>query len=125
AGPRPVTRPSRPSRRKRRRSVNEPRQHRALHRRELQAHADGVGRPRGCHHDPMMQLVSIQVGRPRTISPTGDGELWDREWETAYWKDPVEGPVMLGSLNVEGDGQADTNGHGGPDQAALCYSADH
>jgi MOSC domain-containing protein YiiM len=32
---------------------------------------------------------------------------------------------MLRSLNVEGDRVADANGHGGLDQAALCYSADH
>jgi MOSC domain-containing protein YiiM len=73
----------------------------------------------------MMHLVSIQVGRPRTVAPSGDGQPWDRQWTTAFWKDPVEGPVMLGLLSVEGDGVADTNGHGGPDQAALCYSADH
>jgi MOSC domain-containing protein YiiM len=73
----------------------------------------------------MMQLVSIQVGRPRTIAASGDGQPWDREWETAFWKDPVEGPAALRSLHVEGDAVADRNGHGGPDQAALCYSADH
>jgi MOSC domain-containing protein YiiM len=73
----------------------------------------------------MMQLVSIQVGRPRTIPPTGDGQPWDREWKTAFWKDPVEGPVALGSLSLEGDGVADTDDHGGLDQAALSYSADH
>lgn len=73
----------------------------------------------------MMQLVSIQVGLPRTISPTGDGFPWDTEWTTAFWKDPVEGPVALTSLSLEGDGVADTEGHGGLDQAVLCYSADH
>jgi MOSC domain-containing protein YiiM len=73
----------------------------------------------------MMQLVSVQVGRPRTIAPTGDGQPWDRDWETAFWKEPVEGPVALTLLNVEGDGVADINGHGGPDQAVLCYSAGH
>ena len=73
----------------------------------------------------MMKLVSIQVGRPRTIAASGDGQPWDREWETAFWKDPVVGPVALRSLHVDGDAVAETNGHGGPDQAALCYSADH
>jgi MOSC domain-containing protein YiiM len=73
----------------------------------------------------MMKLASVQVGRPRTIPGTGDGRPWDREWTTAFWKDPVIGQVMLETLNLDGDGQADVNGHGGPDQAALCYSADH
>jgi MOSC domain-containing protein YiiM len=73
----------------------------------------------------MMKLASVQVGRPRTIPRTGDGQPWDRAWTTAFWKDPVAGPVMLRTLNLDGDGQADRYGHGGPDQAALCYSADH
>jgi MOSC domain-containing protein YiiM len=73
----------------------------------------------------MMRLVSIQVGRPRTTAASADGQPWDREWVTAFWKDPVDGPIALRSLDVEGDTVADTNGHGGPDQAALCYSADH
>lgn len=73
----------------------------------------------------MMHLASVQVGLPRTVPPTGDGQPWDREWRTAFWKEPVEGPVMLGQLNLEGDRQGDTKGHGGPDQVALCYSADH
>jgi MOSC domain-containing protein YiiM len=73
----------------------------------------------------MMKLASIQVGQPRNIPPTGDGEPWDREWRTAFWKDRVDGAVMLRTLNVDGDGQGDLRGHGGPDQAALCYSADH
>ena len=72
-----------------------------------------------------MQLVSIQVGRPRTVPPTGDGQPWDREWRTAFWKHPVQGPVILGRTNVEGDAQADLDVHGGADQAVLCYSADH
>ena len=72
-----------------------------------------------------MKIVSIQVGRPRTVPPTGDGQPWDREWRTAFWKEAVQGPVMLRATNLEGDGQADLDVHGGPDQAVLCYSADH
>jgi MOSC domain-containing protein YiiM len=77
------------------------------------------------HHGLMMKLASVQVGRPRTVPRTGDGQPWDREWRTAFWKDPVDGPVMLLTLNLDGDGHADLEGHGGPDQAALCYSAEH
>jgi MOSC domain-containing protein YiiM len=32
---------------------------------------------------------------------------------------------MLRRLNLDGDRQADLRHHGGPDQAVLCYSADH
>jgi MOSC domain-containing protein YiiM len=73
----------------------------------------------------MMKLVSVQVGTSRSVPPTGDGQPWDRTWETAFWKEPVRGPVMVRFLNLEGDGQAATGIHGGRDQAALCYSADH
>jgi MOSC domain-containing protein YiiM len=73
----------------------------------------------------MMKLVSVQVGTARTIPPTGDGKPWDRTWETAFWKEPVRGPVMLRFLNLDGDRQAAATIHGGKDQAALCYSADH
>jgi MOSC domain-containing protein YiiM len=73
----------------------------------------------------MMKLVSVQVGTPRSVPPTGDGQPWDRTWETAFWKEQVQGPVMLRFLNVEGDRQAAVGIHGGKDQAALCYSADH
>ncbi len=73
----------------------------------------------------MMKLVSVQVGTPRSVTPTGDGQPWDRTWETAFWKEQVQGPVMLRFLNLEGDRQAAVGIHGGKDQAALCYSADH
>ena len=32
---------------------------------------------------------------------------------------------MLRRLNLDGDRQADLKNHGGPDQAVLCYSAEH
>src|ERR1700694_620620 len=73
----------------------------------------------------MMKLVSVQVGTPRSVPPTGDGQPWDRRWETAFWKEQVQGPVMLRFLNLEGDRQAAVGIHGGKDQAALCYSPDH
>jgi MOSC domain-containing protein YiiM len=70
-------------------------------------------------------LVSIQVGRPTTHayqSPT-DGK--PREWTTAFFKEPVAGPVWAGCTNLAGDSQADLENHGGVDKAVLAYSADH
>ena len=72
-----------------------------------------------------MQLASIQVGRPRALPATGDGQPWDRTWRTAFRKEPVSGPAWLGAANLAGDRQADLRVHGGPDQAVLCYSAEH
>lgn len=44
---------------------------------------------------------------------------------TAIFKDPVEGPVRVGPLGLEGDAQADTRFHGGPKMALLAYSGTH
>lgn len=49
----------------------------------------------------------------------------DRPWTTGFFKEPVAGAVRLGRTNLEGDGQADTVHHGGPDKAVLAYSAEH
>jgi len=44
---------------------------------------------------------------------------------TGFYKAPVEGPVVIGKINIAGDGQADLFNHGGADKAVLAYSADH
>lgn len=70
-------------------------------------------------------LESVQVGKPvtRTFSTFQDEE--SHTWTSGIRKQPVLGPVRLGSTNLEGDGQADLVHHGGPDRAVLFYSADH
>jgi MOSC domain-containing protein YiiM len=66
-----------------------------------------------------MQLVSINVGRPREV------RYRDRVVATAIWKQPVDGPVRVGRLNLEGDGQADLTVHGGVDKAVYAYPVEH
>ncbi|HEX4391066.1 MAG TPA: MOSC and FAD-binding oxidoreductase domain-containing protein [Mycobacterium sp.] len=66
----------------------------------------------------MARLVSVNVGKPRDISWNG------RTVYTGAWKDPVDGPRMVRQLGMEGDGQGDTNGHGGPNRAVLVYQLD-
>lgn len=66
-------------------------------------------------------LVSIQVGLP-AIYP--DGPRGER-WRTAFFKQPIRGPVRVQATGLEGDGQADLAVHGGVDKAVLAYSADH
>jgi len=64
-------------------------------------------------------IISIQTGKPHTYSD-------DRgTWETAFRKQPVSGPVFVRKLGIEGDSQANTKHHGGPDKAVLLYSAAH
>src|SRR5262249_47371619 len=55
----------------------------------------------------------------------GAADPLEQPWTSAYYKDPVTGPVKLGRLGLEGDQQADRRVHGGPDMAVLAYSIDH
>jgi MOSC domain-containing protein YiiM len=71
-----------------------------------------------------MRLISIQVGTPRIFGDEG-GFRPDRSWSSAILKEPVEGPVWLGELNLAGDRQDDLQVHGGPDQSILGYAAAH
>ena len=45
-----------------------------------------------------------------------------REVQTGIFKEPVEGPVAVGSLGLDGDVQADRRVHGGEDQAVYAYA---
>lgn len=66
-----------------------------------------------------MELLSINIGMPRPV------ELGGEMITTGICKTPVAGPVMLSVDGLEGDGVGNTKHHGGPDQAALAYAADH
>ena len=66
-----------------------------------------------------MKIVSLNVGRPRIV-------VWDgRPVSTGIYKTPVRGRVMLRTLNLDGDRQADLTVHGGPTKAAYVYPAEH
>jgi MOSC domain-containing protein YiiM len=66
-----------------------------------------------------MQLISVNVGMPREV-PWHDITI-----STGIYKKPVVGDVIVGKLNLAGDGQADLTVHGGPDKAAYAYPAEH
>jgi len=66
-----------------------------------------------------MKLLSLNVGRPRDIE--WDGSIIS----TGIYKDPVDGPLMLRTLNLDGDGQADLTVHGGVTKAAYLYPFEH
>jgi MOSC domain-containing protein YiiM len=70
-------------------------------------------------------LVSIQVGQPQTLGRSDATDLMDREWTTGFFKQTVSGPVALRRTNLDGDGQADLENHGGPDKAVNVYPAEH
>jgi MOSC domain-containing protein YiiM len=66
-----------------------------------------------------MQVISVNVGQPRQVAWRG------KQISTAIFKEPVQGSVRVGSLNLDGDGQADLKVHGGVDQAVYLYPAEH
>ena len=63
----------------------------------------------------MPKLLSINVGLPREIAWQG------KVVRTAIWKRPVTGRVFARRLNLDGDGQADLQGHGGEIRAVMVY----
>ncbi|HTU75666.1 MAG TPA: MOSC and FAD-binding oxidoreductase domain-containing protein [Trebonia sp.] len=63
------------------------------------------------------KLLSVNVGMPKDVSWQG------RTVRTGAWKHPVDGPVMVRRLNIDGDGQGDLAGHGGEMRAVLVYQA--
>jgi MOSC domain-containing protein YiiM len=66
-----------------------------------------------------MRLISICVGRPRTVDWKG------KPVTTGFFKEPVRGRVRVRSLNLEGDQQADLTVHGGIEKAVYAYPKEH
>jgi MOSC domain-containing protein YiiM len=62
-------------------------------------------------------VISVQVGG---IAPLGADGV-----PSGFVKRPVAGPVTVGTLNLDGDRQADLRVHGGPEKAVYAYAADH
>jgi MOSC domain-containing protein YiiM len=63
-----------------------------------------------------MEVISVNVGRVGTVRARG------RDIRTAIFKEPVEGPVAVRQLGLEGDHQADRRYHGGMEQAVYAYA---
>jgi MOSC domain-containing protein YiiM len=66
-----------------------------------------------------MKLLSVNVSLPREV-PHGRKTV-----STGIFKEPVEGRIVLRKTNLDGDGQADLENHGGIDQAAYAYSIEN
>jgi len=67
----------------------------------------------------MMKVISVNVGLPGLL-PAGD-----RIVMSGIVKKPVAGPVLVRTLNLDGDGQADLSVHGGVDKAVYAYPSEH
>src|SRR5688572_8916291 len=66
-----------------------------------------------------MRLISVNVGLPRVVTLKGDPV------STGIFKEPVAERVMLRTLNIDGDRQADLSVHGGPSKAVYAYPSEH
>ena len=66
-----------------------------------------------------MKLLSVNVSKPREIIHNGKPVM------TGIYKEPVEGRVMLRTLNLDGDQQADLKAHGGKYKAVYVYTYEH
>ena len=66
-----------------------------------------------------MKVISLNVGLPRVVESHGEPVV------TGIFKDPVAGPVMLRTLNLDGDRQADLTVHGGISKAVYAYPLEH
>lgn len=67
-----------------------------------------------------MRVVTVSVGLPKIVQTRDEGFV-----TTAIFKDPVEGRVKVGELNLDGDAQADLRVHGGWSKAVYAYPVEH
>jgi MOSC domain-containing protein YiiM len=66
-----------------------------------------------------MTVRSVNVGLPREV-------LWHgRPVTTGIYKEPADGRVVVRTLNLDGDRQADLSVHGGAAKAVYCYPKEH
>jgi MOSC domain-containing protein YiiM len=66
-----------------------------------------------------VKVVSVNVGLPREVSWQG------RVVTTGIFKEPTRGRIMMRTLNLDGDRQADLTVHGGVDKAVYAYPSEH
>lgn len=65
-----------------------------------------------------MKIASINISTIKTIDFNG------KTVSTGIFKTPIDKPVNVSRLNIEGDEQADLTNHGGEDKAVYAFSAD-
>jgi MOSC domain-containing protein YiiM len=58
-------------------------------------------------------IAQIRIGRPQPLAGV--------RLASAYWRQPVDGPVSAGSLGLDGDQVGNTRVHGGRDKAIYAY----
>jgi len=74
---------------------------------------------------PVSSLEAVLVGRVREHPGGEPGGPFARPWRSAFVKQPVDGPVRIGPLGLDGDEVANTAVHGGLEQSVLAYPGAH
>jgi MOSC domain-containing protein YiiM len=75
--------------------------------------------PEDLYMESDAKLLSINVGMPRVVISDG------KPVSTGIFKEPVADRIMLRTLNLDGDRQADLSVHGGPTKAVYAYPSAH
>jgi ferredoxin-NADP reductase/MOSC domain-containing protein YiiM/ferredoxin len=85
---------------------------------DRQARRGRVAPESGGSHPVVGRLLSVNVGIPKDVRWQGTTVF------TGVFKDSIAGPRRVGKLNVDGDGQGDSAGHGGEQRAVFVYQID-
>lgn len=64
---------------------------------------------------------AVAAGRPSVIGQNRKGDVISG----IHKRHVTTETIRVGTLNIEGDGQADLRNHGGADKAVYCYPAEH
>ena len=67
-----------------------------------------------------MKLLTVSVGTPKEVFYV-DRKGREKTTTTGIYKTPFKGRVMLRRTNLDGDGRADLEAHGGSDKAVYVY----
>jgi MOSC domain-containing protein YiiM len=67
----------------------------------------------------MPKILSANVSLPKEVDFEG------QKVTTGIFKKSIDGRIMLRTLNLDGDKQADLTVHGGPDKAGYAYPIEH
>ncbi len=65
-----------------------------------------------------MKIISVNIGKIQTYP-------WRNGTQSALHKFPVQDPISINKLGLEGDEQADLNNHGGTDKAVFILPTGH
>jgi MOSC domain-containing protein YiiM len=64
-------------------------------------------------------IIAVNIAEPQAVTYRG------KPVQTGIFKRPVDGPVSVHALGLDGDVQIDKRYHGGIDKAIYLYASEH